>query len=815
MSGGREQAASGRLDGNGTGPFQEKAAASIIMSKASTCPSPQQIREFLSGRLDEGQSELIAAHLESCVPCRRSVSGEQSTAEDHDLRGDRLEATHAGHADASLTLAPTPYDPTVPDEDLDRELLELFPDRHEASLGWIDDYEVQAELGRGGMGLVFKGFDRKLHRVVAIKVMSPRLASSERARRRFLREARAAAGINHPNVVTIHAVGEYRGIPYLVMEYVAGRTLRQRIHGTSPLAPVDLIRISTQVADGLAQAHAQGVIHRDIKPANILLEDTVERVKIADFGLALVALDVTELTSAGQVIGTPSFMAPEQVLGQAVDPRTDLFSLGCVMYAMVTGRSPFAGSHTLDAIRRVCDEVPPPLDKVDPRISKSLAQVVSQLMEKKPEDRFQSAAEAAEVLRQQLAVENRKPAAEVGMKATRIGTGPSWAGRLLASRRSMSIGATVLASLLGWWLLRPSPTHVNALLPKPPIRGPVNPTPRTITVSRTEAVHHPTIKSALDEATPGSTIRILDDAVYSEAVLIADPERLQGVVIESPARATLKPPAGTIGALSIKDTPGVTVRGLRLVCSTDQHVALLEGGLEGVTLETLDIEQPAHSQRAAIFVTEGTHGSPARPVRLSGLKVDGGAQGLVIAGTSEGTPASSIRVERCRFKAREVLVVLHGAVRDATVADCIFTGGNIGLNLYLNQPGRSSGLHVQNNTFFNNVSWIGFGYCEPDQKDVVIERNLVAGSTQVHPGVQDLTAFARAWFRDNLWQDAPADDLSGLVARRVESIRWVSTDEASPDYVRPADATQVTISEAADGRLVHAGAVAPAAPSVH
>ena len=215
------------------------------------------------------------------------MRGEQSTAEDHDSRGNRLEVTRTRDEDPNLTLAPTPYAPTIPDEEPDRELIELFPNREPTSLGWIDDYEVQSELGRGGMGLVFKGFDRKLHRVVAIKVMAPRLASSERARRRFLREARAAAGINHPNVVTIHAVGEYRGIPYLVMEYVAGRTLRQRMHGTRPLDPVDLIRISAQVADGLAQAHAQGVIHRDIKPANILLEDTVERVKIADFGLAL------------------------------------------------------------------------------------------------------------------------------------------------------------------------------------------------------------------------------------------------------------------------------------------------------------------------------------------------------------------------------------------------------------------------------------------------------------------------------------------------------------------------------------------------
>ena len=158
-------------------------------------------------------------------------------------------------------------------------------------------------------------------------------------------------------------------------------------------------------------------------------------------------------------------------------------------------------------------------------------------------------------------------------------------------------------------------------------------------------------------------------------------------------------------------------------------------------------------------------------------------------------------------------MVLHGSVRDLTISDCIFTGGNIGLNLYLNQPGRSSGLRIRNNTFFNNVSWIGYGYSELGQKDVIIERNLVAGSTQVHPGVQDLATVARVWFRDNLWQDAPNDELSGLVAKRVEAIRWVSTDETSPDYLRPADTPQVTITEADGGRSYHVGAVAPAAPT--
>jgi tRNA A-37 threonylcarbamoyl transferase component Bud32 len=199
-------------------------------------------------------------------------------------------------------------------------------------------YEIYDVRGRGGMGIVLDAFDTVLHRRVAIKVLSPQLATSQTAHRRFLREARAAAGINHVNVVTVHAVDEQAGMPYLVMEYVAGRTLRERIR----LGPLDLVtmpRIGAQIAAGLAAAHEHGVIHRDIKPANVLLADGVERVKISDFSLALVLLDNTQASSAERPVGTPAYMSPEKVGGQRVDACSDLFNLGCVLYAMSTGKS--------------------------------------------------------------------------------------------------------------------------------------------------------------------------------------------------------------------------------------------------------------------------------------------------------------------------------------------------------------------------------------------------------------------------------------------------------------------------------------------
>ena len=194
----------------------------------------------------------------------------------------------------------------------------LQPSTKPGSLGRLGHYEVLEVLGQGGFGIVLKAFDEKLHRVVAIKVMAPHLAATSPARKRFLREARAAAAVRHENVVAIHAVEE-QPIPYLVMEYIAGQTLQQKLDRNGPLDVTEVLRIGQQIASGLAAAHAQGLIHRDIKPANILLENGVEqRVKITDFGLARAADDAS-LTQSGVIAGTPLYMAPEQAQGEAID----------------------------------------------------------------------------------------------------------------------------------------------------------------------------------------------------------------------------------------------------------------------------------------------------------------------------------------------------------------------------------------------------------------------------------------------------------------------------------------------------------------
>ena len=252
------------------------------------------------------------------------------------------------------------------------------------------------------MGVVLRAFDPLLQRRVAVKVMAPQLAATAAARQRFLREARSAARINHEHVVAIHGVDEFKGLPYLVMQYVAGGSLEQRLDFGPPPDLPELPRIGKETALGLAAAHEKGLIHRDVKPANILLEEGTGRVKLTDFGLAR-GLDDASVTQGGVIAGTPLYMAPEQACGEPLDHRADLFSLGSVLYTLCTGRPPFGPGAPLAVLRRVAEEAPP-APEVGARCPPWLAAVITKLHAREPGQRFGSAAEMAEVLGRHLAL---------------------------------------------------------------------------------------------------------------------------------------------------------------------------------------------------------------------------------------------------------------------------------------------------------------------------------------------------------------------------------------------------------------------------
>lgn len=337
------------------------------------------------------------AFLEATVADSKVRTRVEALLKAHDNAGDFLDTPVVQSADTQGQRA---HDRATPcaDETLDF----LAPCDTPNRLGLLAHYEIFDIIGRGGMGIVLRGVDVRLNRVVAIKVLTPQLAANATARQRFLREAQAAAAVSHDHVVAIHAVDEFNGLPYLVMDYVSGPSLQQRIDGGGALSLTQVLRIGMQIASGLAAAHAQGLVHRDIKPANILLENGVERVKISDFGLAR-SIDDVRITQAGAVYGTPQYMSPEQAQGERVDQRSDLFSLGGVLYAMCTGRPPFRGETGLAVLKRVCEDAPRPIREVNPDIPEALVEIINKLLAKNPEARFQTAGGVAELLGRYLA----------------------------------------------------------------------------------------------------------------------------------------------------------------------------------------------------------------------------------------------------------------------------------------------------------------------------------------------------------------------------------------------------------------------------
>lgn len=362
------------------------------------------------------ERDIFLAAIEIADPAERAAYLDEACGENTELRA-QVEELLKTHNETSQFLE-TPAVET--DSAVDRTVLTDGSDTDEDSgderasgevefrkylepatrpgwLGRLAHYEIEEILGRGAFGIVAKAFDKKLHRVVAIKLMASELAATSPPRKRFLREARTAAAVMHENIAAIHAVEE-EPIPYLVMEYIPGQTLQQRMDGHGPLEVPDVLRIGQQVASGMAAAHAVNLIHRDIKPSNILLSDGPnERAKISDFGLAR-AMDDASLTQSGMIAGTPMYMAPEQARGETLDHRADLFSLGSVLYQMAGGRPPFRASNTVAVLKRVCEDTPRPLGDVLPGTPDWLEAIIFKLLEKDRDDRYQTAQEVADLL---------------------------------------------------------------------------------------------------------------------------------------------------------------------------------------------------------------------------------------------------------------------------------------------------------------------------------------------------------------------------------------------------------------------------------
>jgi len=326
----------------------------------------------------------------------------------------------------------------------------------------VNRYVVEAHLGGGGMGVVYRARDTRLGRDVALKFLPTHLAASGEARERFMREAKAASALDHPNIGTVYEINETEaavgtvsaGQRYIAMAYYDGETLKAKNAREGPLPMEEAMGYAVQIAEGLAKAHAAGIIHRDVKPANVIVTEE-GRVKIVDFGLAR-TVDQSDLTRTGQTLGTVAYMSPEQARGETVDEQTDIWSLGALLYEMLTGRRPFRGMRPEVVIYSILNEDPAPLSECRPEVSPALTAVVDRCLTKDPADRYPDAEALLDDL--QAVRDGRKPLAR------------PWYGRILMSnpiRLAITAVLLMLGAALSWtlWSTGPAPIDSIAVLP--------------------------------------------------------------------------------------------------------------------------------------------------------------------------------------------------------------------------------------------------------------------------------------------------------------------------------------------------------------
>jgi WD40 repeat protein len=434
----------------------------------SRCLSREQFQRLLAEQLNAAERRVIDAHVDGCPVCQEKLArlldegdGEYPCLDWQRLRPAGLQSVGPALAEfvhrlknqlSPVVVVPLPQQQTAPGDIRFPE-----PPTEHGPLGRLESYHIVAERGRGAFGVVFQAYDEELRCTVALKVLKPDLAASATDRARFEHEARKAAGVRHDHVVTIYRVGHTPGfaLPYFVMEYIHGESLSDRMRRQGALPAPQAAKLARQVAQGLAAAHASGLVHRDINPANILVEKDTGRAKITDFGLARsLELRTERLTQTGGIVGTPPYMSPEQITAAArVDQRSDLYSLGVVLYELLTGERPFRGQPHL-ILHQVVHEEPRPPRRLNDRIPRDLETICLKCLQKEPGQRYATAAALAEDLRRFRAGEpiTARPAGRLERAWRWCRRNPGLAGALTAATLFLLLG-TVVSSLLAAYAL--------------------------------------------------------------------------------------------------------------------------------------------------------------------------------------------------------------------------------------------------------------------------------------------------------------------------------------------------------------------------
>jgi serine/threonine protein kinase/Leucine-rich repeat (LRR) protein len=586
------------------------------MPDLSGCPWRDELHQMVLGKVRGSRAQTIAQHVDTCATCLDALR--QWIVSDDILEA--VQASRAANGDPTKTMylpigrirdALSTWLVTRDDTRADHDVLPssladfktvLSPPQSADEIGRISDFRVLSLLGIGGMGAVFEAEDTQLKRRVALKVLHPAIAAKPGSNERFLREARSAAALKHERIVTIHQVGSQRETPFLVLELLQGETLEDRLVRSGRLSVPEIVRIGREIAEGLAAAHAEGLLHRDIKPTNIWLEgpqprnwvktaarddgdsglvappgesknplqaeSAAGRVKILDFGLAKLWTADPETSHAGMVIGTPRYMAPEQIAGGAVDPRTDLFSLGCVLYRMATGRAPFGGSDLLSVLRALACEEPLPLRTLNPQVPQALSELVGKLLSKSPDDRPATAQIVVDQLRaieQGLARDQVSRRASGSDRSSDRGPRRKWGKKWAIGT---GVGVAVLVPLL-WYYFGPQIVQI-ATNGGPADSAPLEPTdsrvsPQGIAVPKSG----PNTTAAKAVLSAGGTVEIrlqgaaADRSIKTIGDLPAEQFRITSVSLAS-ARPPLEPIFAALTGPGVDSLVSLDLTGLAL-----------------------------------------------------------------------------------------------------------------------------------------------------------------------------------------------------------------------------------------------------------
>ena len=735
--------------------------------------------------------------------------------------------------------ATCPYDPeTDPNSDADFVVdSAVYGEKPSKSLG---KYTIQERIGAGGMGVVWKANDPDLQRAVAIKVLGPHLRHSQTARRRFQREARAAAAISHPNVLTIHAVEEHDHAPFLVMEYVSGQSLKEYVTEKGKLPHIEVFQLACQIAHGLAAAHAQGVIHRDVKPGNVMLHDGGTRVRLADFGLARITFDNSELTSHGQYVGTPAYMPPEQLRGGKVDARADLFSLGCVIYYMLVGYSPFQGKTQGETIHRILGDESKPLHEIDPSVPPFLSELVSRLLKRDPEERYQSAFEVADVLSRFLSQINRAATDDLSAILSHNPALLEHSDNVdTAKPKQGTLWAAVLAvvALTAFFVLpeliphkQPTPgeqpgtsirngeplaafTEPQAALSEPlaalsePQEGagsktvPPSDLPKMAEITVGGDSEFKTISQAVARAASNCTITVTGPGPYVESVKI-DGSELDGLQLIADSRVRWLTPdrQEEHRALLIEDVSDVLVQGFDFEATEETGRALhLQGTTGNVTIQDCSFKHMQKEHRLSLVLAESEMPDSQQRILFLNCRfsaAEGSVMCLALGGMNGGSTRAEVR--KCQFAAPGTHIMVTSACRSVALAENVFVGGNNAINLSYTEWLPDSHVEIVNNTFVETRYWFGLmasfrGATVPAGKGTSrICNNLILGGVRMQGGEDQWQHIETSWnFDANWWEPSSSTTTTagrdGRVALLKDNLKIPNRDQPHmPDYLRPA-----------------------------